>query len=221
MEIELKYPTDPETGKKIMEEVAGSQGSAAREIPMLAIYYDTEDRALRDKRLTYRIRKEGKDNILTIKYGRGSDKGNKGLHRREEINIPVPADFIEKPGIDVLDDTPVYKEFDKAVGGQYSDDLGVMLPLKPLIPLMEMEYLRTEADISFGEGGRTKAVISYDEGEIRAGGKTEPISEVEIELSDGFEEDLTEFGEVLSKKYGIEGGNKSKYARGLKLLEIK
>ncbi len=221
MEIELKYPTSKDTGKKILDDLKAEKGAELRVIPMEAIYYDTEDKGLRDKKLTYRIRKEGSKNVLTIKYGRGSDKGNKGLHRREEINIPVSDDFIEKPGIDVLEDTPVYKEFDKAVGGQYSDDLGIMLPLKPLKPLMVMVFTRTEADITLGEEGRSSAVLSYDEGEIRAGGAIEPISEIEIELSDGFEEDLLEFGENLSKKYGLQGGNKSKYARGLKLLGIK
>ena len=216
MEIELKYSASPELGNRILQDMASEQGKEISEIPMEAVYYDTKDRALRERHLTYRIRKEGTDNLLTIKYGKGSDKGNSGLHKREEINIPVPADFSEKPGIDVLDDTPVYKEFDKAVGGQYSDDLGVMLPLKPLVPVMTMKFLRRELEVDL-EGGGT-AVLSYDEGNIYAADRETPISEVEVELSDGNEGNLTVFGENLIKKYGVEPLNKSKYARGLKLL---
>ena len=219
MEIELKYSAAPETGRKIIADLEENSGAEAREIPMEAVYFDTEDRALREKKLTYRIRREGNDNILTIKYGRGSDKGNSGLYRREEINVPVSADFIEKPGIDVLDDTPVYKEFDKAVGGQYSDDLGIMLPLKPLVPVIRMEFMRKEITANLKNGG--KAAVSYDEGKILAGGREAPISEVEAELIEGNEEELTEFGEFLTEKYGISPLNKSKYARGLKLLEDK
>lgn len=217
MEIELKYSVTHETGYKIIQDIEDSSQTSAKEIPMEAVYYDTKDRALRERRLTYRIRKEGDENILTIKYGKGSDKGNSGLHKREEINVPVSADFIEKPGIDVLDDTPVYKEFDKAVGGQYSDDLGVMLPLKPLVPVMKMEFIRKEITADLGNEG--KAVVSYDEGRIIAGDKETPISEVEAELLGGNEEELMEFGEKLAKKYDISPLNKSKYARGLKLLD--
>lgn len=219
MEIELKYSVPSDKAEKILQDMSEDFGSEIRSIPMEAIYYDTEDRALRERRLTYRIRREGNENVLTIKYGRGSDKGNSGMHKREEINVPVPADFMEKPGIDVLDDTPVYKEFDKAVGGQYSDDLGIMLPLKPLVPVMAMTFLRKELMVLLTGGG--KAILSYDEGNIVAGDKKAPISEVEVELFEGNEEDLAEFGEKLIQKYGIEPLNKSKYARGLKLLEDK
>lgn len=219
MEIELKYSASAEQAEKILEDMMSESGSEIKSIPMEAVYFDTEDRALRERRLTYRIRREGKDSILTIKYGKGSDKGKSGMHKREEINISVPSDFIEKPGIDVLDDTPVYKEFDKAVGGQYSDDLGIMLPLKPLVPVMTMTFLRKELMVSLPDGGR--AILSYDEGEIAAGSGKTPISEIEAELFEGNEEELAEFGEKLAQKYGIEPLNKSKYARGLKLLEDK
>lgn len=219
MEIELKYSADKGAGETIIGDLAQEFGADIRVIPMDAVYYDTSDRSLRERKLTYRIRREGDKYVLTIKYGRGSDKGNKGLHKREELNIPVSEDFKEKPGIDVLDDTPVYKEFDKAVGGQYSDDLGIMLPLKPLIPLIEMICTRTEVTVPITEDGKSTAIVSYDEGEILAGGKKAEISEVEIELLDGFEEDLTVFGEKICQKYGIEALNKSKYARGLKLLD--
>ena len=219
MEIELKYSVPSDKAEKILQDMSAEFGSEIKDIPMEAIYYDTEDKALRERRLTYRIRREGDDSILTIKYGRGSDKGNSGMHKREEINVNVPADFIEKPGIDVLDDTPVYKEFDKAVGGQYSDDMGIMLPLKPLVPVMTMMFLRKELTVSLGNGG--KAILSYDKGNIIAGDKKSPISEVEVELFEGNEEDLAGFGEKLVQKYGIEPLNKSKYARGLKLLEDK
>ena len=219
MEIELKYSVPSDKAEKILQDMSADFGSEIRSIPMEAIYYDTEDKALRERRLTYRIRREGNENVLTIKYGRGSDKGNSGMHKREEINVPIPADFIEKPGIDVLDDTPVYKEFDKAVGGQYSDDLGIMLPLKPLVSVMTMTFLRKELMVSLTGGG--KAILSYDEGNIVAGDKKAPISEVEVELFEGNEEELAEFGEKLIQKYGIEPLNKSKYARGLKLLEDK
>ena len=216
MEIELKYSVTGDEAEKILRDMSAGYGSEIKSIPMEAVYFDTEDRALREKKLTYRIRQEGNDSVLTIKYGKGSDKGRAGMHKREEINIPVSGDFIEKPGIDVLDDTPVYKEFDKAVGGQYSDDLGIMLPLKPLIPVITMTFLRKEMTVPLDSGG--KAVLSYDDGKISAGNKNALISELEVELFEGNEEELVRFGGQLAEKYAIEPLNKSKYARGLKLL---
>ena len=138
MEIELKYKADRDCGLTILKDLSEKYHADIRKIPMEAIYYDTADLSLLDKRFTYRLRKEGPDTVLTVKYGKGSDKASAGLHKRGEINVPVFDDFLEKPGIDVLEDTPIYKEIDKAVGGQYSDDLGIMLPRKPLIPRMEM-----------------------------------------------------------------------------------
>ena len=220
MEIELKYKVDPERGREIIESECPGETDKDRTIPMDAIYYDTKDSALRERHITYRIRREGDKYVLTVKYGKGSDKAKNGLHRREEINVPVGNDFIDKPGIDVLEDTRIYRELDKAVGGQYSDDLGVMLPVKALKPVIEMRFVRKEIDIYLDEQKTSTAVLSYDEGEILAGGRKEAISEIEIELSEGNEEKLIEFGAFLSKKYNLEEGNKSKYARGLKLLDL-
>ena len=128
----------------------------------------------------------------------------------------MAPDFKEKPGIDVLEEIPVYKEMDKAVGGQYSDLMGVMLPLKKLVPVIEMKFTRREMDVPFaGEG---VAVVSYDSGIISAGGREEPISEVEIELKEGSEADFISFSEEIAGKYGFEPGLKSKYSRGIRLL---
>ena len=70
MEIELKYSVPSDKAEKILQDMSADFGSEIRSIPMEAIYYDTEDKALRERRLTYRIRREGNENVLTIKYGR-------------------------------------------------------------------------------------------------------------------------------------------------------
>ena len=216
MEIEFKYQADIDKGSELLSDLSKKYDLDIRIIPMDAVYYDTEDRALRDIHVVYRIRTEGDETVLTVKYGRGSDKSNKGLYRRQEDNITVSPDFKEKPGIDVLEDIPVYKEMDKAVGGQYSDLMGVMLPLKPLVPLIDMKFVRRELDVPFGDCGL--ATVSYDNGTITAEGREEPISEVEIELKQGSEADFITFSEEMAQKYGLEPGLKSKYSRGIKLL---
>ena len=81
MEIEFKYQATIEQGSDILNDLSRTYGAEIRTIPMDAVYYDTEDRALRDIHVVYRIRTEGDNNILTVKYGRGSDKSTKGLYR--------------------------------------------------------------------------------------------------------------------------------------------
>ncbi len=217
MEIEFKYQATVDQGSQLLGDLSRKYGADIRLIPMDAVYYDTEDRALRDIHVVYRIRTEGDQTVLTVKYGKGSDKSTKGLYRRQEENFVVGPDFREKPGIDVLEDIPVYKEMDKAVGGQYSDLLGVMLPLKKLVPVMEMQFTRRELDVPLNDEGAI-AVVSYDDGIIYAGGREERISEVEIELKEGSEADLIGFSEEIASKYGLLPGLKSKYSRGIKLL---
>ena len=63
-------------------------------------------------------------------------------------------------------------------------------------------------------------VLSFDEGEIRTAGGTAPISEVEVELYSGDQDDMIALGKELAAKYNLTPGNKSKYQRGLELLGL-
>lgn len=216
MEVELKYLCTEETADKILGEAASSCEKLSFKA-MKALYLDTADDAVRDAKLTYRVRQEGEKFFATVKYG-GSKGSGGALHKRNEINIEVDEEFYEQPRIDIFEEHDIYKLLDKAVGGQYSDNMGVMRPIKKLQPKIIMDFMRTECDIHIGEGGNTVAILSYDKGEIKAGGKTEPISEIEVELVSGDEKTLVEFGDELQKKYPLKSGFKSKYSRGLKLI---
>ena len=50
MEIELKYSASAEQAERILEDMMSESGSEIKNIPMEAVYFDTEDRALRDIR---------------------------------------------------------------------------------------------------------------------------------------------------------------------------
>lgn len=219
MEIELKYLCSKKTADSIFETEVGSCERLSFKT-MKALYLDTAEEAIRDAKLTYRIRQEGGKYFATVKYGSSKPTGG-ALHKRNEINIEVDEDFFDMPRIDIFEDCDIYKLLDKAVGGQYSDDMGVMRPIKKLQPKITMDFMRTECEVVIGEDGRTAAIISYDEGEISASGKSESISELEIELISGSEDDLIDFGRRLQEKYSLSAGIKSKYARGLKLIQPK
>ena len=91
MEIEFKYQATVDQGSELISDLSKKYGSEVRILPMDAVYYDTEDRALRDIHVVYRIRTEGDQTVLTVKYGKGSDKATKGLYRRQEENILIKS----------------------------------------------------------------------------------------------------------------------------------
>ena len=82
---------------------------------------------------------------------------------------------------------------------------------------MEMEFVRKQMHI---DTGKSISMLSYDEGEIRTTCGNAPISELEIELYSGDQEDMIALGSELASKYNLEPGNRSKYQRGLELLGI-
>lgn len=200
MEIELKYLCDKKTALEIL-------GDDYKVIEMDAVYYDTKDMALSSEKLTLRARKENDDYIATIKWG---GKATGGMHVRNEINMPVDRDYINEPVIDLFWDTVIYDTLDGAVGGQYSNALGVMVPRKKLLPYVRMTFTRLEKEV---KSGNLVAVMSYDEGKITKNGKNLEISEMEIELKEGNQEDLAAFGEKIREKYGLIPESRSKFSR--------
>ena len=66
--------------------------------------------------------------------------------------------------------------------------------------------------------GKAISVLSCDDGSIRAGGKTVPIMEMEIELYSGDLDELKEYGQKIADKYGLVPEDRSKFARGYDLL---
>ena len=55
---------------------------------------------------------------------------------------------------------------------------------------------------------------AVDTGEIKAGDRSEPICELELELLEGDSEPLLLLGEEMKARHGLVAGQKSKFARG-------
>lgn len=136
--------------------LSGGEGRTAK---MMARYFDTEDGALGKARLAYRTRKEGYRWVACLK---GSGMSENGLHQRMEVEREVEHG---EPDLTVFADTD---------GAQLAEPY---LSSK-LVPIVETEFTRT----SWLMGDRTaKIEIALDEGEVRAGGKTAPIREIELD----------------------------------------
>ena len=206
MEIELKFLVEEElTRERILQDdhlrkLAGEE--ALEVIPMKAVYYDTEEKDLLKKMYAFRVRYEDVRAVATMKWGGGAEEG---LHQRGELNVTVNEVFSECPNVDNFKGSENYEENAGAVGE------------KPLIPVMEMEFVRKQMHV---DTGKSISVVSFDEGEIRTAGGTAPISEVEVELYSGDQDDMIALGKELAAKYNLTPGNKSKYQRGLELLGL-
>ncbi len=206
MEIEMKYGIrDKETAKSIWEDeylLSMEEKDSREKVYMKASYFDTDDYILSKNDIAFRVRMEGTRIVASLKWKGASVEG---LHTREEINVPVndEACFI-------MPDPEIFKESD------IGRDMIALVSGKPLRSLLETRFLRSKMRI---DTGKSICEVAIDEGEIVTDFGNLPICELEIELFSGDQEDVRKIGDALAEKYSLTSENRSKYARGLKLLE--
>jgi inorganic triphosphatase YgiF len=128
------------------------------------VYYDTEDLDLERARLALRVRRAGRSHVQTLK-GEGSSLG--GLFVRGEWEAPLPG---REPDVERIPSLSARSLARRAIGG------------KPLHPVFETDFRRTRFRLLRGE---TELLLDFDEGEIRAHGRSLPIRELELELARG------------------------------------
>jgi len=163
-----------------------------------AIYLDTQNGDLNKGGFAFRIRKEGEQWVATVKT-KGSSIA--GLHKREEwdrvIDSPIPS-------IEYFEDFVIFQDLKDSLGNN------------ELISLFITKFER--GIINLNIENRSKIELAMDIGEIIVGDKRELIAEVELELKSGNIEDLNLIGNYLVDKYKLIPEDKSKYHRGLLLL---
>lgn len=206
MEIEMKYGIgDKNIAESIWEDtelsIIGDEESREK-IYMKAAYFDTDDYILSKNDIAFRVRMEGNRIVASLKW---NGECEEGLHTREEINVPVDdeACFI----------TPNPEIFKESESGQ------AMLALidgKELHSLLETRFIRSRLRI---DTGKSLSELAIDIGEIVTDFGNLPICELELELFSGDKEDMQKVGEKLAEKYNLVYEDRSKYARGLKILE--
>lgn len=207
MEIEVKYSMrSKETAEKVWEDkiLAKMEDADSREkLYMKSAYFDTDDYVLSRNDIAFRVRMEGARVVASLKWG---GKNDGGLHKREEINVPMDdeACFLS-PDPSVFKESEIGKNILRLIDG------------RPLINLMEIGYLRSRFRI---DTGKSLIEISIDEGELITENGSEPISEIELELFSGDVAELMQIGDDLRERYDLEEEARSKYARGLKLLNM-
>lgn len=208
MEVELKYMVP---SKEVMDEVfndaylfAIEEENTREKVFFKAAYFDTKNHVLSANDIAFRVRMEGEKLIASLKW-RGKAEG--GLHSREEINVPVdnPQYYLMPPAT-LFQQSEIGKEVIRLVGDE------------PLVSLMEMGFLRSRFRVDTGD---SIIEISLDSGEIMTDRGNLPISELELELFSGNQEDLLALGERLSGEYSLAPSDESKYLRGLKEMGLR
>ena len=201
MEIELKYsiPDDGIIEKMWRQEVFEKYGTVDRNttIPMSATYYDTEEGLLSSVDAAFRIRKEGRHFIATLKW---NDKVQDGLFEREELNINLEEGQCRNPTLRLF---------------SQSEDISALIELvddRPLLPTIRTDFMRHVMRI---DTGTSIFEADLDTGSITAGTEKLAICELEIELYSGSRDEMTRVGQDLADLFGLVPGVKSKFQRGL------
>ena len=168
-------------------------------VKLVNIYFDTRDLLLQQAGIAYRVRQNGKKYEATVKLGR-SEAG--GLSARQEYNVAVKN---AKPDLSVFNDSGLQVDFDALLGTAQIEKL-FTVRVKREIRLLQITR-------------ETLAEMAIDQGFISAGGKKETIDEVELELKEGSLADLLAYTAKIAAEVPVFTESRSKYARGLALLD--
>ena len=198
-EIELKLHVDPARADAVQAAVKGR--STTRRTRLQAAYVDTPDHALAAAGMGWRVRREGRRWVQTLKAQLPG--GPDGLHR-EEHNVAVVAK--ERPAADpaLHDGTPVGARLRDVLKG-----------------LEEAPSERFHTDVwrttrtTRAPGGQVE--LAFDDGVVASGDRSLPICELEIELVTGHPRAVIAAARQWAPRHGLWLDLTTKAQRGVML----
>jgi triphosphatase len=199
MEIELKLLVAPEDLGRIehhpaLRELRRFAGHKER---LATVYYDTPEFDLARGGVALRVRRTGDRWVQTLKADGDSVAG---LHARDELEWPLDGEALDLAALDTSRYRALFAESHVR---------------ERLQPVFRTDFDRAARLVSFPDG--TAAELALDHGEIRAGARTAPISEAEIELKSGDAQRLFELARELARDVPLRLGYESKAERGYAL----
>lgn len=194
-EIELKLDVAPDCAATIaaLPELAGATPVTRHQS---ATYFDTPDQDLRRAGMSLRVRRTGDRWVQTIK---AESAAATGLFARREWERDVAGG---QPKLDGVDE-PLSHFFAKK-------------HLAPIAAAFTTQIARTSWIVTF-DGAEMELVL--DQGEIAAGGRAEPVSEIEIELREGDPAALFGLARRIAAELPARLGVMTKSGRGYRLLD--
>lgn len=193
LETELKLQVPTASRAAVLR--ALKRGRTTR-VHLCAQYFDTADGRLAAAGLTVRVRREGGHWVQAVK-GVGD-----GLLERLEHEVRLPAARVAPafdPGLHAA--SPVDDVLRRALGGAAAT----------LAPRFETDVWRTRRAL---RAGATRIEIAFDEGVLRAGERTLPVCELELELLGGPVSGLIDAAAHWAARHGLWVDLRSKAERG-------
>jgi len=193
-EIEIKLEVPPAALERLEASrwFARRAGMVRRE-QQRSVYFDTPELELRDEGVALRVRQIGQRRLQTVKAARPEQ-----ALARQEFERELEGDA---------------PDLKRARGAERR----VTKKLKrKLSPVFETHVERTIVPLR-RQGAELE--IAIDRGEIRAGKRVEPISEIEVELKGGELGGLVQMARILGERFEVRYGVRSKAERGYALLE--
>jgi triphosphatase len=195
-EIELKLEVPPQELRRLKGWRTLSRKGAGEQ-DLASVYFDTPKHKLGRNGISLRIRRNGKKRLQTVK-----SQGADGSFRRGEWENEIKGDV---PDL-------------RKVQGTALEPLLTKKLKHRLLPVFETRVRRTVGPVR-RNGSRIE--VALDEGEIRAGRRSAPISEVELELKGGDVDEVFELARELGKHVSVKLALNSKSQRGYDLLDDK
>ena len=177
-EIEVKLRVDPDKMSKIRRSRWWRQIGPGHRQSLHSIYFDTDDRQLRDSDISLRTRTDGHEFVQTVKMLNGSS-----ISRGEwEAFVPDPV-----PDPSLVIDSALPQNFRKLTSAD-------------LRPVFDVDVKRETRRLT---SARATIDVSLDNGAVTAGEERAPVHEIELELVEGELTDL--FGEAQRISDAVEG----------------
>jgi inorganic triphosphatase YgiF len=201
-EIELKLELDPKAQDAIKHAGTASGFTASKAVTktLRSIYFDTPDQTLRKSKISLRIRKSGRNWIQTAKLGTGVMGG---LSSPIEAEHPVKGRALD---FSVIEDPSVRGRLHELIGDA------------PLNECFETVMKRTTREL-IRKTDSAHIELAFDTGNILAGGGSQPLVELEMELKAGPSLAVFETAKALLKDVPFRFSPYSKAERGYRFSE--
>jgi inorganic triphosphatase YgiF len=193
-EIELKFRIPPARLASVRQAVATSRALIE---PLAAVYVDTPGRHLAQAKVALRLRREGAQWVQTLKA--------QGANPMLRLEHNVPIEGLAKPALD----------WHRHDGTDAGHALAVVLAgagNATLLACYETDIGRTRRVLRHSSG--TLIELALDEGAIKAGERSLPVSELELELLQGQPQALLAVATRWVVRFGLLLDTRSKSERG-------
>jgi inorganic triphosphatase YgiF len=200
-EIELKLLINPADIARLRRHPLLKAHAAGRASTrqLLSIYYDTPELTLRQQQIALRVRRVGARWVQTVK---GGGEVRAGLHQRGEWEDEVAH---ERPDLTKINSPSLLRLFSSAA---VRDRLQAVFTT---------EFKRTTWLLRWEDGDEVE--LALDQGEVKSGGKTTPVCEIELELKQGNPARLFLAALELQQAIPLRLENVSKADRGYRLSQ--